>query len=136
MPTRITQIEKLEREEPALNTLAGSVTPTNNFDIADPATEGVSGVTVFKVEGSLCLNDAKLLEKICRDVSTQTGRSVALDLASLSNIDNDSAAVLCRMKREYGVKLEGLHLFVKKVVELAEESEKAAGYLPTRQDAA
>jgi hypothetical protein len=44
--------------------------------------------------------------------------------------------VLCRMKREYGVKLEGLHLFVKKVVELAEESEKAARYLPTRQDAA
>jgi len=30
------------------------------------------------------------------------------------------------MKREQGVRLEGLHLFIAKVVELAEECEKAA----------
>jgi len=38
--------------------------------------------------------------------------------------------VLCRLKREQGVTLAGLHLFIGKVVELAEECEKAAKYLP------
>ena len=35
----------------------------------------------------------------------------------------DVSAVLCRMKREQGVSLEGLNWFVKKVVELADEAE-------------
>jgi len=89
--------------------------------------------TVFKVEGTLCLRDAELLEKICRDVRTQTKRPVTLELAGLSYLDSDSAAVLCRMKREQNVNLEGLHLFIEKVVELTEESEKATKYLPKPQ---
>lgn len=95
-----------------------------------------SEATVLKVEGSLYLRDAELLEKICRDVGSQTGRPVALDLAGLSFLDSDSASVLCRMKREQGVRLEGLHLFIGKVVELAEECEKAAKYLPQADDVA
>ena len=86
--------------------------------------------TVFKVEGTLYLRDAELLEKICRDVGNQTKRPVTLELAGLSYLDSDSAAVLCRMKRELNVSLEGLHLFIEKVVELTEEYEKAAKYLP------
>ena len=43
--------------------------------------------------------------------------------------DSDSAAVLSRIKREQGVNLEGLNLFIEKVVELADESEKARKYL-------
>jgi hypothetical protein len=34
------------------------------------------------------------------------------------------------MKREQNVRLEGLRLFIEKVVELTEESEKATKYLP------
>jgi hypothetical protein len=97
--------------------------------IGDPAT----APTVFKVEGTLYLRDAELLEKICRDVSYQTKQPVTLELDGLSYLDSDSAAVLCRMKREQNVSLEGLHLFIEKVVELTEESEKASKYLPKPQ---
>ena len=50
-------------------------------------------------------------------------RPAVLELNDLSFFDSDSAAVLCRMKREQGVSLEGLSLFIKKVVELADEAE-------------
>ena len=96
MPTRITQVDSAER-----------------------------ATTRFKVEGSLYLEDAELLEKICRDIQQHSQRSITLDLAGLSFLDSDSAAVLCRLKREQGVKLEGLHLFIQKVIELAEEADAA-----------
>ena len=120
MPARITQIETPASEAPELEAI-------ENVDQPDSSnTEGVamdsgSRATVFKVEGTLCLGDAELLEKICRDVGNQTRRPVVLELAGLSYLDSESASVLCRMKREQGVRLEGLHLFIGKVVELAEE---------------
>jgi anti-anti-sigma regulatory factor len=101
MPTRITQIEDTRREG-----------------------------TVLKVEGSLHLRDAELLEKICRDVSSRTEGRVMLDLSGLSFLDSDSASMLCRLKHDHGVRLEGLQLFIGKVIELAEECEKAAMYRP------
>jgi len=126
MPTRITQIEDARADERKLK-VAGKNGQPDNSDIESQA-------TVLKVEGTLHLRDAELLEKICRDVSGQTGRSVTLDLASISFIDSDSASVLCRLRREQGVTLEGLHLFIGKVVELAEECEKATKYLPKSGD--
>lgn len=119
MPTRITQIEALENQKRASS--------GGTADFSDNESE----TTVLKVEGSLYLKDAELLEKICRDVGSQTQRCVTLDLADLSFLDSDSAAVLCRLKREQGIRLEGLHLFIEKVVELAEESEKVARYRPS-----
>ena len=126
MPTRITQIEHAESDASAFN-IGGKDRQPNCSDMESQA-------TVFKVEGTLHLKDAELLEKICRDVRSQTGGFVTLDLAGLSFIDSDSASVLCRLKREQGVRLEGLHLFIGKVVELAEESEKVAKYLPEARD--
>jgi hypothetical protein len=128
MPTRITQIEKPKSETPALK-----VRGEKNEQPAASNTEGVA--TVFKVEGTLYLKDAELLEKICRDASHQTKRPVTLELSGLSYIASESAAVLCRMKREQGVRLQGLHLFIEKVIEMAEECEKAARYLPKEEDA-
>jgi len=87
-------------------------------------------VTLLKVEGSLYLKDAELLESICRDVGIQTHRPVALDLSDLSFLDSDGASVLCRLTRDQAVRLQGLHHFIVKVVELAEESEKVARYRP------
>lgn len=84
------------------------------------------GLTLLKVEGTLHLHEAALLEKICRQISTETGSRVAVELSDLCFLDGDSAKVLCRMKREQGVRLHGLNLFIKKVVELAEESETVA----------
>jgi anti-anti-sigma regulatory factor len=105
--------------------------PTRITQIRDPKFER----TLLKVEGTLHLEDAELLEKICREVADQTERLVTLDLADLSFLDSDSASVLCRLKREQGVRLEGLHLFIGKVVELAEAYEASAKYLRLAEDA-
>ena len=86
--------------------------------------------TLLKVEGSLYLQDAELLEKICRDIGVQSGRHITLDLADLSFLDSDSASVLCRLKREQDVSLEGLHLFIAKVIELTEAEATVSEYLP------
>ena len=90
--------------------------------------------TMLKVEGSLYLQDAELLEKICRDIGVQSGRHITLDLADLSFLDSDSASVLCRLKREQGVSLEGLHLFIAKVIELTEAEATASEYLRSAND--
>ena len=126
MPTRITQIEN-SRTDAKTFKRGGKDDQLDSSDIEGQA-------TVLKVEGTLYLKDAELLEKICRDVTGQTGRPVTIDLESISFIDSDSASVLCRLKREQGVTLKGLHLFIEKVVELAEECEKAAKYLPKAGD--
>lgn len=76
--------------------------------------------TLLKVEGSLYLEDAELLERICRDIGEQTKARLTLDLADLSFLDSESASVLCRLKREQNVNLEGLHLFIQKVIEVTE----------------
>jgi len=119
MPTRITEIDG-SRD-------AIAVTKS----VTDGGNNAAREVTLLKVEGTLYLSDAELLEKICRQIATQNGRPVALELSELCFLDSDSAAVLCRMRREQGVRLEGLNLFIKKVIELAEESEKVAKYATT-----
>jgi hypothetical protein len=84
----------------------------------------------LKVEGTLHRRDAELLERICRDLASQTGKHITLELSDLGFLDSESAAVLCLLKRDLGVCLEGLHLFIEKVVELAEECEKVDRYRP------
>jgi anti-anti-sigma factor len=132
MPTRITQIENAQRDAKTFK-VRGKNNQVNSPPCESEATVE-SQATVLKVEGTLRLRDAELLEKICRDVASQTGQPVTLDLASISFIDSESASVLCRLKREQGVRLEGLHLFIGKVVELTEACEKAAKYLPKTGD--
>ena len=80
--------------------------------------------TWLRVEGSLYQEDAELLEKICRDIGEQTGAPLTLDLADLCFLDSDSASVLLRLKREQNVNLEGLHLFIQKVIEITEAEAK------------
>ena len=91
MPTRITQVDTPEEDS-----------------------------TRLRVEGSLYLADAELLERVCRDMRQESGRPITLDLADLSFLDSDSAEVLSRLRRELGVRLEGLHLFIQQVIEMAE----------------
>lgn len=93
MPTRITQVDTPER-----------------------------AATTLRVEGALYLADAELLEKICRDIRQDSQHSITLDLADLCFLDSNSAEVLCRLKREQDVALEGLHLFIQKVIEFADET--------------
>ena len=78
----------------------------------------------LKVEGTLTLADAELLEGICDELCAQTGHCISVDLADITFLDSESASVLCRLKGR-GISLEGLDLFVRKVVELAEENDSA-----------
>jgi anti-anti-sigma factor len=95
--------------------------PTRITQVDDP--DGAA--TRLRVEGSLYLSDAELLERVCHELQQESGRPIALDLSDLSFLDSDSAAVLSRLRRERGVRLEGLHLFIQKVIELAESSGNA-----------
>ena len=90
MPTRITQVETQEGAARAL-----------------------------KVEGTLTLVDAELLEEVCSELRGQADAALRVDLSAITFLDSESASVLCRLRRQ-GISLEGLDLFVKKVVELAE----------------
>ena len=120
MPTRITQIDDTR----TLSQPNGVRSPDRRSSEVDSPT------TVLKVEGTLYLKDTELLEKICRGLAKQTQQPITLDLADINFLDSDGAAVLCRMKREQGVRLEGLHLFIAKVVELSEAEHAVSKYLP------
>jgi hypothetical protein len=121
MPIRITEIE-LENDKPDSNGSRGY-----NTQRADAVTPSARGSRTFKVEGTLHLKDAELLEKLCRDVTDQSGHPVIIELSDICFLDKQSAAVLCRMKRENVVTIRGLNLFTRKVVELVDESEGSEG---------
>ncbi len=127
MPIRVTEIENghsggTRRGGPNIGDL-------NNIDGENNV--GSKGEEIaLKVEGTLHKKDAELLETICRDLASQTGKRIMLDLSNICFLDSDSATILCLLKRELGVSLEGLHLFIGKVVELAEEFEKVERYRP------
>ena len=81
------------------------------------------GPIVLKVEGTIHLKDAELLEQICSDLSHQTDRPLIIELSDTSFLDTSSASVLCRMKRQKGIEIKGLNLFNKKVIELSDASD-------------
>ncbi|HEY6803088.1 MAG TPA: hypothetical protein VI306_05855 [Pyrinomonadaceae bacterium] len=97
MPIRITEIE------------------VNSPSSSDSAESGEVKPRTFKVEGTLHLKDAELLEDICRDVSN---RPLIIELSDICFVDGPSARVLCRMKREAGIEIKGMNLFIKKVMEI------------------
>lgn len=78
------------------------------------------GQALLRVEGTLGLADAKLLEQVCTDLRAQTGASVTVDLADISFLDSEGASVLARLRREQEVTLDGLHFFLQQVIDIAE----------------
>lgn len=75
----------------------------------------------LKVEGTLTLADAELLEGICNELCEQSVSDISINLADITYLDSESAWVLCNLKGR-GISLEGLDLFLRKVVELAEKN--------------
>jgi anti-anti-sigma factor len=82
------------------------------------------GRAMLRVEGTLSRAEAELLEHVCSDLRAQTGANVTLDLADISFLDSESAAVLARLRREQEVNLEGVHFFVQQVINIAERGEE------------
>jgi anti-anti-sigma regulatory factor len=91
MPTQITQIEDTE-----------------------------SGKTILHVQGSMMLDDAILLEKIALDIRSKTQKNITLDFSDLNFLDSESAPILKRLEREYKFEIEGLMIFLQKIVEETE----------------
>lgn len=87
MPTNITQVEDAER-----------------------------GKIILRVEGSLTLADAVLLEKIALDLRAKAGKNLTLDFADIHFMDSESAPVVKRLKREHGFEIEGVEYFLQRVV--------------------
>lgn len=92
MPTNITQVEDYER-----------------------------GKTLLRVEGSLMLEDAILLEKIALSVREDLGKDLTLDLADLDFLDSESAPIIKRLENEHGFELEGLEFFLQKAITQSEK---------------
>lgn len=88
MPTKITEIEDTER-----------------------------GKNLLRVEGSMTLEDAVLLEKIALEMRGKSGRNITLDLADLDFLDSEGASVLKRMEREHGFEIEGIEFFLQTAVD-------------------
>ena len=80
------------------------------------------GLTVLRVEGEVTLDDARLLERISRDLKEENaGKDVVIDLADIDFLDSEGASVLRRLNQEEGVAFEGVHYFVQTVIEQVEK---------------
>ncbi len=85
------------------------------------------GRALVRVEGSLGLADAELLERVCADLKARSGLNVAVDLSDISFLDSESASVIARLRREQAVAFEGVHFFLQQVIEIAERADSANG---------
>lgn len=92
--------------------------PTHITQIED----ATRGKTVLRVEGSMTLEDAVLLEKIALDMRDEIGKNLTLDFANLNFLDSESAPVLKRLEREHNFEIEGLMIFLQKIVEETERN--------------
>ena len=81
---------------------------------------------VLKIEGTLTVTDAKLLEEICEDVREELGYGITIDLAGVAFLGHQSAAILCRLKDTPELKLQGTPLFVQQIIEAAEAEQSNA----------
>ena len=75
-------------------------------------------LALVRVEGSLRLADAELLEEAYMDLRTKHSGLIGIDLSNTSFLDSDSASVLCRLQQQ-GAQLLGLHFFIQRVIEAA-----------------
>ena len=80
------------------------------------------GRTYFRVEGDMYLEDAQLLERLVRDARSSGESSVTIDLADLSFLDSESAAVLRRMESEGLVDIQGIEFFLQSAIDIAERA--------------
>ncbi len=90
--------------------------PTNITQLDDPEREKV----ILRVEGELMFDDAILLEKIALDLRSQNNKNLTLDLADLDLMDSESAPIIKRLKEEHGFEIEGLQIFLQKMIDETE----------------
>jgi hypothetical protein len=75
--------------------------------------------TILRVEGKLYLIDAEILEQTLMELQKENLQQVEINLAKVSFLNNESAAVLRRLRR-LGAVLTDINYFVQKVIEQTE----------------
>ena len=77
---------------------------------------------IFRVEGDLHAKEIHLLESLCEDVY-RSGCPVIIEVDNLCFVDVESARFLCRLKQQWDVEIKGMNLFIKKLMDVAENAE-------------
>jgi anti-anti-sigma regulatory factor len=78
---------------------------------------------ILRVDGTMTIDDAVLLEKIAKDLHAATAKKVTIDLADLDFLDSDSAPILKRIENTDGFEIEGTELFLQSAINEAERAE-------------
>ena len=73
------------------------------------------GLTILRIDGDMLHDDAVLVERIARSLSSDLGEPVVIDLADLDYIDSDAASILRRLSTD-GFHLEGVEIFLQSIV--------------------
>lgn len=66
--------------------------------------------------------DAQVLEEAYRDLRQKHSGLIGIDLSNTNFLDSDSASVLRRLQ-DQGAQLLGLHFFIQRVIEAAENAQ-------------
>jgi anti-anti-sigma regulatory factor len=74
---------------------------------------------VVRIEGSLCGEDARLVERLCTEAAARGNARVLVDLEGLMFLDEPSADVLKRLRAEHGVTFRGCCLFNERLIDNA-----------------
>ena len=77
--------------------------------------------TILRVEGKLFLIDAEVLEQTLLELQKEGLKQVEINLSAVSFLNNESAAVLRRLRR-LGAVLTDINYFVQKVIEQTEST--------------
>ena len=72
---------------------------------------------MLRVEGTLTIEYAQLLEDMSREVRERLGGAVIVDLAGVTFLDEASAALLRRLKQQPGIALAGCQLYTRQMIE-------------------
>lgn len=92
--------------------------PTTITQVEDPA----RAKTILHVAGSMMVDDAVFLEKVALEMRGKIGKNLTIDLADLHFLDSDGAHVIRRMENEHNFEIEGLMIFLQKIVEETENT--------------
>jgi anti-anti-sigma regulatory factor len=92
--------------------------PTQITQIEDP----FGNRTILRVAGSLTQLDAELIERISMDLIENSAGGITIDLAELDFLDSDGASILLRLKNNYPIEFEGIHLLVQNAIDAAERN--------------
>jgi len=79
----------------------------------------------LRIEGSLLLVHAQTIEDHCLDLRRR-GIHITINLARIGFLTNGAAEILYRLRRQFGVVLEGTQFVAREIVDSSEMSLKNA----------